>query len=195
MKNKFTIIIIILILINSILFTPYIEKDNIITYFSMDINKFYLYYSKIILFVSLLFIYLSAKIDFLYKEISDTYTVPVLIIGLLTFNYHNIIYFIAIMSIIRYFTSLIFKREAFGEADIIIYSGISGFFEPSIVLFMWFLSNIIGIFHSYYNKIILKDNDWKIVALIPSIFCSVIITIALNYNNFLSNFLHKFFNF
>lgn len=191
MKNK--ILIFTSLLICCLLFYPYIEKNNIITYF--DINTFYYIYLKIILFITLIYLFISSKIDLLYKEISDDYTVPILLLGLLTFNYHNIIYFIAIMSIIRYTSSLIFKREAFGEADIIIYGGISGFFEPAIMLFMWFLSNFIGIIHGYYNKIILKDKEWKTIPLIPSIFCSCIIIILLNYNNNLSKSLHVFFNF
>jgi len=167
-------------------------------YTSMTINSVLLSYIPFIYYqllfsMSMVYIYLSAYYDYKEKEVYDFYTVPVLVLGLLTFNYEIVLLTAGIMVVIRYITGLLFQREAFGEADIIIYSGIAAFFTPYLLIFIYFLSNIIAIIQAYYSKTVLKDEEWKVVPLIPSIFLSILITTHLIHFD-LENYLKSFFN-
>jgi len=121
-----------------------IFKINIFNY-----NLIYLkYYTIILFFILSLFLYNSIIEDIKSKEISDIYTIPIFIIGLLNFmNINNFMIVLTILTTIKYVSALIYKKEAFGEADLIIYTGLSSFFPLKNDLYIFITTNIIAIIY------------------------------------------------
>lgn len=115
--------------------------------------------------------------------IYDKYTVPILILGLLSFNYIHIFYTIAILSIIKYIFEFIKGVDSFGEADIIVFSGISAFFDLNSLIIIFTLTTILPIFIYLLlitNKNNRKDKEIKYIPMIPVLTLSIFITIILN---------------
>jgi len=145
-----------------------IFKINIFNY-----NLIYLkYYTIILFFILSLFLYNSIIEDIKSKEISDIYTIPIFIIGLLNFmNINNFMIVLTILTTIKYVSALIYKKEAFGEADLIIYTGLSSFFPLKNDLYIFITTNIIAIIYYIYYK---KED---FIPMIPFLYISIYINI------------------
>jgi len=121
----------------------------------------------------LFFLYKSAYYDFKNKEIYDKYTVPILILGLLhIYNLPNMAYITLFMISLRYIGALLFNKEVFGEADIIIYVGLAGFYSISNIIGIYILSTFLALFYALFLKFNKKEN-WDQIPMIPMILLSI----------------------
>jgi len=177
--------------LNTIVPTEYVNFFH--NYFMKNSVSLILFIKCVVLFIysfSLLFLYYASYYDYKEKEIYDSYTVPILIFGLLATIYNNNFeyqaYTITFMIAIRYIGALIFGKEVFGEADIIVYGGIAAFYTLKEMVILYLLSCVIGIILGVFLKVVIKDENWKEIPMLPPLFISIYLLNIILYLGWLS---------
>lgn len=176
---------------NSVAINEYIYLFH--NYFIKDTISLILFIKCVVLILysfSLLFLYYASYYDYKEKEIFDSYTVPILIFGLLASLFNNNFeyqaYTITFIIAIRYIGALIFGKEVFGEADIIVYGGIAAFYSLKEMVILYLLSCVIGIILGIFLKVVIKDENWKEIPMLPPLFISIYLLNIILYLGWLS---------
>jgi len=106
-----------------------------------------------------------STIDIEYKAVPDSINLPALIFALFSSAYlfeniQNAIFIAGAMALLRFFVSWIFKKEAMGEADIIVGATMGALLGVENTLFAIFAASLISLPFALYAKF--KDKEPEI---------------------------------
>ncbi|NPA81828.1 MAG: prepilin peptidase [Epsilonproteobacteria bacterium] len=145
------------------------------------------------LVVSLVFALLLAlsAIDFKYKEVPDSLNLSALTLSIFSSkdiigNFQNALLFAGAFTLLRFYLSFILKKEAMGEADIMIAATIGAMVGVKLGLFTIFLSAVLALI----GFAIVAKRDYE-MPYIP--FLAMALFVVFVFRDYFSSFLEKLY--